>query len=332
MQDLKHDRDVPFFILGSGRSGSTLLRMILSAHSRLTIPPESYFLIPLLEQFSGQNVLGTDEVNKAVDIITASYRWPDFKMDADQFRQTANALQQPRLRDILDVIYKAQTQREGKLRWGDKTPPYIKILPQIAVLYPDAKFIHLVRDGRDVSESFRRTGWYGRWLHDNTQEWKQAILAYEAYRQSDLAPRILNVRYEDLVLDLEKTVETIMAFLDEDIEQGMFHWEDDIADKIPEREAHIHRKLRRKPKASDINRWQSEMSARQIFVVEAFIGEELRRAGYECRFNGPFYPIPFFLTRLYCQSVLPVVSFCIRAIRFIGRRLLPRKNTQTSAQ
>ncbi len=65
-----------FFIVGSGRSGSTLLRMMLCAHSRLTIPPETWFLLPLVERFSIDRTLDAAEIESAVSTITQDYRWP----------------------------------------------------------------------------------------------------------------------------------------------------------------------------------------------------------------------------------------------------------------
>ena len=119
----------PFFIVGSGRSGSTLLRVMLASHSRLAIPPETWYLIPLLERFGVDQRLNADEVELAISIITSHYRWPDMRFDAQDFRQHASRLSQPSLRDLVEIVYRAHLLAEGKVRWGDKTPAYIEILP-----------------------------------------------------------------------------------------------------------------------------------------------------------------------------------------------------------
>ena len=85
----------PFFIVGSGRSGSTLLRVMLASHSRLAIPPETWYLIPLLERFGVDQRLNADEVELAISIITSHYRWPDMRFDAQDFRQHASGSTKP---------------------------------------------------------------------------------------------------------------------------------------------------------------------------------------------------------------------------------------------
>jgi Sulfotransferase family len=199
----------PFFIVGSGRCGSTLLRLMLASHSRLTIPPETDYLVPLVKRFSIDRPLTADEAEHAVAMMTNEYRWPDMKLDAQEFRREVARLQKPYIRDLAEVVYRRHMQTEGKARWGDKTAIYIEILPELARMYPNSRFIHLIRDGRDVAKSFQDTGWVGPWLHDNTREWTKALEYQRRWAHSEFRERILDVRYEDLVLDMEATVRQI---------------------------------------------------------------------------------------------------------------------------
>jgi len=100
----------PFFIIGSGPSGSTLLRMMLACHSRLTIPPETWCLIPLLQRFRIDRPLNADEVESAISIVTSHYRWPDMRLDAQDFRREAARLPKPYLRDLVEVVYRSHVQ------------------------------------------------------------------------------------------------------------------------------------------------------------------------------------------------------------------------------
>jgi Sulfotransferase family len=311
----------PFFIVGSGRSGSTLLRMMLASHSRLTIPPETWYLIPLLQRFNFDRRLNADEVESAVSIVTSHYRWPDMKLDAQDFRREATRLPQPYLRDLVEVVYRLHVQAEGKARWGDKTPVYIEILPQLAKMYPDSKFIHLIRDGRDVAKSFQATDWVGRWLHDNAREWIRALACHWRWVHSDFRDRILPIRYEDLVLETERTLRQICAFIGEEFEPQMLSWELKVDEQVPARERDIHAKLKLKPGAESVARWKREMSAREMFVAEAFMGADLTRLGYERRYRSRVWTPALVLTRLYCRTVLPAFEFQIRAARFLRKRL-----------
>ena len=308
----------PFFIVGSGRSGSTLLRVILCAHSQVVIPPETYFIMPLLEQLPPGVPLTAAQVTAAQEIITGHYRWPDMGLPETEFTAAVTRLERPSLQDILNVIYDFHLDQEGKTIWGDKTPPYVSIVPGLLSLYPDARIIHLVRDGRDVAKSFQSTGWYGPLLYKNTGEWKGAIRSIHDCQRNHPEIGIYEVRYEDLVLDTEETIHALCRHLDLAFEPGMLDWADGLATKIPEREAHIHRKLRRKPQAKDVERWKHEMTRREILVTESYISHELESAGYALYFRSLAWR-PLFLA---CRVVLPVYSLMARIYGFVRRRIL----------
>jgi Sulfotransferase family len=308
----------PFFIVGSGRSGSTLLRMILASHSRLVIPPETWFVRLLIKRLSNDRPLTQQEVREAACIVTNHYRWSDMAIDTDRFRRELAALEAPLLSQVIEVIYQYHMRREGKVRWGDKTPGYIEVIPQLAQMFPGSRFIHLLRDGRDVTRSFQATGWYGPWLHDNTAEWLESLDYDERWACSSFADRILTVRYEDLVLETDATVRRICGFLGEKFEQQMLHWQDRVDRLVPTREMQIHVRLKHRPDWRDEGRWKREMSAREIFVCEAFMGRHLARTGYERRFKSALWTPAFAVTRWYCQHVLPVVGFPIKALWLIS--------------
>jgi hypothetical protein len=303
----RKDEDQPFFIVGSGRSGTTLLRMILASHSRLAIPPETYFLDPLLKRLPTARALTRDEVERAVAIVTGSIRWADMDIATEAYRAEASAHPEPHLRDLIEIVYRAHLKREGKSRWGDKTPAYIRIVPQLAALYPEARFIHLMRDGRDVAKSFQSVGWYGPLLNRNMGEWLEAAELDARWRRMPFADRMLLVRYEDLVRDTENSVRKICAFLGEDYEPGMLAWTDKVDRLVPQREMAIHGKLRRPPDPGDVERWRREMSVSELLVAEAFMGPQLARAGYERRF-GPLWQPLMPAVRYFCRLVLPLAS------------------------
>ena len=313
----------PFFIVGSGRCGSTLLRVMLASHSRLSIPPETWFLIPLVRRFTIDRPLSAAEIESAVSIITGDYRWPDMKIDAQEFGHAVSQLTQPRVRDLAEVVYRWHVQAEGKARWGDKTPVYIEIVPELARMFPGSRFIHLVRDGRDVAKSFKATGWDtgGRWLHENTREWTKTVRFHWQWTRTEFRNRILLVRYEDLVLEMEATLRRICQFIGEAFEPQMLAWEGKVNEQVPEREQVRHAKLKQRIGSEGVARWKREMSARETFIAEAFMGSDLTRLGYERRYPSLLWAPAFAMTRLYCQTVLPAVQFQARAVRFLLKRL-----------
>lgn len=314
----------PFFIVGCGRSGTTLLRMMLAAHSRITIPPETWFLLTLVQRLPVDRVLTAQERNLAVRLITNHYRWPDMGISTDEFGRLAAELPEPRIRDLMEIIYASRLRLAGKTRWGDKTPHYIKIIPQLARIFPGARFICLIRDGRDVVKSMQKVQWYGPWLHDNTTEWVDAARHERRWVASGYGDQILRVRYEDLVTETEGTLIRICEFLGEQFEPQMLAWQGNIDALVPQRERHVHSKLTRTATHSDIKRWKSEMSPREVFLVEAFIRMDLRRYGYACQFGSPVWIPIFWAARVYCRSskfLWEAMRLPYRGLRYIIRRV-----------
>ncbi len=225
-----------------------------------------------------------------------------------------------RLRDLVEIVYRSHMEAEGKSRWGDKTPAYIEIIPSLAAMFDDAKFIHLIRDGRDVAKSFQRQGWHGPWMHGYTREWLTAVELDMRLSKTQLNERILRVLYEDLVLHPEVTLRRICAFIDEQFEDQMLQWHGKVDNSIPVREKNIHSSLGRDMNPSDVSRWKREMTSREIFVAEALIGTQLSHFGYERRYRSKLWSPLLAVTRIYCRKILPVVGLQRRGYGFVRRR------------
>ena len=313
-------RSEPFFIVGSGRSGSTMLRMMLSADSQVCIPPETWFIRSLVSELPLGGPLDEAQVNRAVDIITGHRRWSDLELSSEIFTPFTSS--PASLRDLVDCVYDTLLDREGKTILGDKTPPYIDILPELAKLYPGARFIYLLRDGRDATYSFFTKKWKGRWLYQHTYEWRNAVRKYEGYcRLPELSSRVLEVRYEDLILDTDDTLHQIHKFLGLPYSEAALNWQEHVKDKVPGREQKIHGKLSRAPRASDVDRWRRDLTPRQLFIVEAFLHRELRFSGYSPHFYGLPARLAFPAVRAYCSVVLPAFDWFSRACSYAWKRL-----------
>lgn len=321
----------PFFIVGAGRSGSTLLRMMLTSHSRIAIPPETWFLLPLVEQFSVDRALSCEELSRAIAMMTAHYRWPDMQVSTAELRDRAAQLAAARIRDLVQIVYDIQLRRSGKARWGDKTPPYIRIIPQLAAIFPGARFIFLVRDGRDVAKSFQSLMVYGKTVRQNTVEWLEANRWARKWLASPHAGSILRVRYEDLVVDPETVLRSICAFIDEQFEPHMLAWQDSVERLVPKRERHVHPNLTRSTRHEDVARWKHTMGAGELFMAEAFMGRDLRRLGYECRLRSPLWWPLFWVVRAYFDCLLPLNP--IRLLPALARKMArasPRSDVAVS--
>ena len=280
--------DTPFFIIGAGRSGTTLLRLILAGHSRLHIPPETWFILPLIEALPLSGPLDAAQVERAVSLMVQDYRWPDMEIAAEDLRRQAEALDAPRLVDVINLVYRHHLAASGKPRFGDKTRRYINIVPQLLTLYPGAEFIHLIRDGRDVAASNIELNWNS--YYDRQRfSWTLAMEKRREFQRAPFADRILDVRYEDLVSDLEATVRRFCAFLGEQFEPGMLDWQQ-LGNLVPERERHIHGKLAQPVSGDAVAAWRRKLNAAECFAMEACLHKDLRELGYPLRYSGGLWP------------------------------------------
>src|SRR5262245_11393925 len=141
------------FVVGVGRSGTTLLRLMLDAHPQMTIPPETHFVPAVIEACRP-----AARPESAVEAMTSVRQWGDQGIDAAEMLDRMRALEPLDAAAALRSFYALQAERQGKPRWGDKTPVYVESMDLIGEALPEARFIHLIRDGRDVALSRARRG------------------------------------------------------------------------------------------------------------------------------------------------------------------------------
>ena len=108
----------PFFVVGAGRSGTTLLRLILAGHSRLHIPPETWFLRSLVRDFPLTGALTQPQFERAIATMVQHERWPDMGLPEDALRRQAAELVKPALVDLIDLVYRHLLQCEWQAAPG----------------------------------------------------------------------------------------------------------------------------------------------------------------------------------------------------------------------
>ena len=304
----------PFFIVGTGRSGTTLLRLILNGHSRIQIPPETWFIEPLVAAVPISGPLSDEQIEIAIAIITKHRRWEDMNFDSAEFAAAIRNISNTQLVDILNLFYQRQLDRHDKKRFGDKTPIYINILTELKCLYPDAKFIHLIRDGRDVAISMLDARWMR--YHDRNFPWTKTMLLRRTYLETKLAEDILEVRYEALITDLERTVRKICEFLNETFEPQMLAFRDRL-EQVPERERRIHRKLAAPVSDSSISLWKNKLAPWECFLMEACLHDELLDLGYELQFSSAVWRPFLKFARVILHWISPLLQ---RGVPYLQRR------------
>jgi hypothetical protein len=295
--DVDHDvARTPFpFIVGSARSGTTLLRLMLDAHPDLAIPPETKFLPRLLAD-GGSSARSPEELAEA---IAATRNWRDFGLDPDDLVRQMRAAGATTPAAAIRAFFALYADRAGKPRFGDKTPGYVDDMEAIAAALPEARFVHLIRDGRDVALSLReraeRRGAHPAPIAKMARKWRRKIRG--ARRQARGLAAYREVLYEDLVLEPEATLRDVCAFLELDHDPAMLRYHEHAAERIAEladvpaaggrsersaAERHAaHALTSEPPLAARVARWRSEMAAADREAFEGEAGDLLRDLGYE---------------------------------------------------
>jgi Sulfotransferase family len=275
-------KTVPFpFIVGCGRSGTTLVRAILDSHPDLAIPHESYFigtLAPRRHRYEGRG--GFDADLFVADLLKHPwfYRW---ELAEEDVRAVLTAEPPADYPDAIRRVFSLYTRQHGKARYGDKTPKYVAQIPLLAELFPEACFIHVIRDGRDVALSLMEQEWGSGNVSEAAIFWKKrAGIGRKAGLL--LGPeRYVEVRYEELVDDPERTVRSLCAFIDLGYERDMLRYFE-RADELVASAAFPHRHDRLfSPVIKGLRDWRRQMSSQQIATFEALAGDLLDDFGYE---------------------------------------------------
>jgi hypothetical protein len=288
------------FVIGVNRSGTTLLRMMLDSHPALAMPPETHF-IPALEKHLDQ--VQEPEPEDVVEFLARHRRWGDFgisRADLCQRLEDAPAIE---ARFVLRSFYGLYAKAQGKERYGDKTPGYVKQMPVVQRCLPEVRFIHLIRDGRDVALSRdSRLAAEELSITRLAQIWQRRIR--HARRDSKDVKHYIEVRYEDLVTQPEAELRKVCDFAKLDFDFGMMSYHErsgerlqEIARDLPEEEGgtlrpaeerlSAHSLVTEAPRQDRIGVWREKMPPEDVAEFEQKAGKMLERLGYPLSGDSP---------------------------------------------
>jgi hypothetical protein len=175
----------PLFVLGVSRSGTTMLRVILDRSRGLAIPDETFFVPQLAHRHPG-----TVDPEAFLEDARRLPRLAAWGVPAEDL--AARLRPGMTTAEALDALFSAYAAKHGKPRWGDKTPMYMRHLGLLDDLFPDAQYVHLIRDGRDAALAFldMPEGVVTRtWAHPNSPSGFACEWRTEVRRARDLGRR-----------------------------------------------------------------------------------------------------------------------------------------------
>jgi hypothetical protein len=274
--------DSPIFIIGTERSGSNLLRLILNQHPSIAIPHPPHILKDMMPLEPRYGDLSRDEnfralVRDVVRLVELHFSPWDVRVDAREAFETAPS------RDVYGVkaaLYDQYRRAKGKTRWGCKSTFVIRYVDRVLAVHPRAKLIHLVRDGRDVAVSARDSVFNHFHPYYVARLWAGQQREGAALAERLAPERLLTVRYEDLLEDPAAATRRVCAFLGEDYSDSLLDYSGGEEAKRLAAQSRSWQNVARPVIKGNRAKYKTALSPEQIRVFEREAYDELVRFGY----------------------------------------------------
>lgn len=285
-----HRRREPLFVIGHGRSGTSILSTLLREHLRVAFGTESQFFIRYYRHLKRYGDL-TREANRRLLVEDLSrerffQRSKKYGVRLDVERAVREAEPQT-YGGILAAIMRQNAECQRMERWGDKTPEYTSHLPILRELFPTAQYIHIVRDGRDVALSGYQMHFGAKNAYAAARQWSSVVKEVQAFAATMPERAFLELRYEDLLSDTARTFARIIQFLDVEDPDGVVS-------------TRVGRAAATDLRAGNFGKWKTDLSTREQQMFLAIAGSELAHYGYEA--PAPTRSAPGYLGSLYWKA------------------------------
>jgi Sulfotransferase family len=276
------------FIVGSTRSGTTLLQRMVDAHPQIAVVHETHWITRYFEKRTGLTPEGfvTPEL---IPKLLEHRRFPKMKISREELEGLINSDESVSYSSFVSALFDLYGQHEGKSLVGDKTPRYVLSLPTLHGLWPTAKFVHIIRDGRDACLSIlnwlsgkaqvaarRRATWTEDPVLTTALWWKQRVrLGRED--GSALGPGLYyEIRYETLVSQPATECAALCDFLGLPYDGAMLSFHEGREKEDPSLDA----KKAWRPITPGLRDWRTQMPAQDLERFEAAAGDLLEELGY----------------------------------------------------
>ncbi|MGB3612660.1 MAG: sulfotransferase, partial [Elainellaceae cyanobacterium] len=210
------------FIVGSGRSGTTLLASILNASEDIYIPYESDFIARAFPYYhQDRSDLGEDDYRQIFRLFQLSAKQDGWGLSEDQVVSHLKARAPQTFAEVNSALYEAfhQQEKTEDLLWGIKAPVLIASLERIHKVFPQAKIIHVVRDGRDVYLSYKKVHetsdiTFGpKGVIENALYWTDGLRRVSEFLKAHPSHQVYELRYDELLTNPEAVSKQLCDFL-----------------------------------------------------------------------------------------------------------------------
>lgn len=273
----------PIFLVGTGRSGTTLLQLILNAHPNIAIWGEIHYFDQILQIKNWvPSIMKPEDLEHFFSYLkrTEHYQYlPGAQRVFESTKSRLLAEKNCNYEKFYRILIEEYAKSQGKLRFGEKTPYNILYLEEITQLFPKGKIIHIKRDPRDVVASYIKLPAASKDVIIHSLAWKCFITSWENYlAMPPVAHNYLQLTYEDLVYNPEQELKKICEFIGETYNREMLHFHN-TGDRYFVNEpwkAGVLRSVNR----NSIGKGKRELAETKIFIIEKLLGSLLLSSGY----------------------------------------------------
>lgn len=281
-----------FFIIGRARSGTTLVKALLDAHPNVIVPVECAFLLNLYLKYGKKTRWDAALMKSFSEDLVREPAYKLMNIDEAKLENKLNAcLGVNSYATVCMQVYEScvsfYPKQEIKL-WGDKNPAYSLYIKQLREIYPDAKFVYIVRDYRDHIVSMMRVDYEAHIVSSLAYRWKYYDRQVQREREKDPSS-FYSFRYEDFVKDTPRYLQEICSFLGIPYDEQMLKFQekkDAYYDNYPKDVfVKYHKSIFDPIDSSKTGTWENKLSERKIRIAEAVAGAYGEKLGYKRTFQ-----------------------------------------------
>lgn len=273
----------PFFIVGLPRSGTKLFRDVLRGHGRVRIPAvETNFLPRWADRWHEFGDLSDParfaefyRWNLRAPYFLYTSRHPRGVIGEQEWFTSCRAFTLPEVFEAL-LRRDADAPRGAGLHWGDKSPEYVNHLDLLGRLFPEARFVHMIRDARDYCLSLKRRN--GASIDRAAQLWVDGVSKARADGRA-LGERYLELKYEDLITRPEEELRRSCAFLGLEFERDLLTLRFSTEHTGAAAGA-------REIVADNAGKYREQLTPAEVTRIERIAGPSLRELGYPVAYEG----------------------------------------------
>jgi hypothetical protein len=277
----------PIFIVACPRSGTSFLYHLLLSSGGFAAFHTQMNVFDVLEPIFGDLGLMKNKKRMMKEWLQSkAFHMSDLEPDGIESRVLSDCRGAS---DFLRIVMDEVAQHQGVDRWVDSTPTNIPHMLRIAKDFPEARFVHIIRDGRDVALSLDKRGWSRPLPWDKSNSLLAAGLYWEWIvrkgRQCglELGPRYMEVRYEELVSEPRHALARLGDFLQHDLDYDRIQ-----ANRVGsvKRPLTSFREDLNQGRFTPVGRWKNKFPPKQLAAVESLVGDYLRELGYALSTTG----------------------------------------------